>query len=72
MMLYYMYIQYLSSCSGGYGITATGLSNGRLCINIVPLNVRLIIEGQPIETKYGVKKQVILSRVHSHYNYVVL
>ena len=38
---------YLKSCRGLYGITVTGLSNGRLCTNISPLNVRLIRQGQP-------------------------
>ena len=38
---------YLKSCSGPYGIIAIGLSDGKLCTNISPLNVRLIIHGQP-------------------------
>ena len=41
-------MQYLKSCRGWYGITATGLSDGRLCTNISPLNVRLIRQGQPV------------------------
>ena len=40
---------YLWSCSGLYGITATGFSDGRLCTSISPLNVRLIRHGQPVE-----------------------
>ena len=41
---------YLRSCSGLYGMVATGLSDGRLCTNISPLNVRLIRQGEPVAT----------------------
>ena len=39
---------YLKSCKGLYGTTATGLSDGRLCTNISPLNVRLMRQGEPV------------------------
>ena len=46
---------YLKSCSGLYGMVATDLSDGRLCTNISPVNVKLIIQGQPVVgTHYNV------------------
>ena len=66
LQLVYVYT-HLKSCSGLYGTMATGLSDGRLCTSISPLNVRLIRHGQPVELYNAVLPYVNIMHVCMHY-----